>query len=141
MNTSKNHLFNFILLAIGLVPLLHWMFGHLHQDGWWDELISLKDYALVGFQTTMTSYPEPGNHILFNLFDNVLSRLLGVRDFYEMLDHLWKLRLAQGILSIGTCIYSYLIVPEKPGRYPIRVEVPIGGRVVKASDVPVLDVA
>jgi hypothetical protein len=84
------------------------MFSHVHQDAWWDELISLKDYALVGFKDTVTLYPEPGNHIFFNLFDNVVSRIVGVRDFYEMLDHLWKLRLAQGLVAIGTCAYVFL---------------------------------
>jgi hypothetical protein len=110
MEDRKTELFNYVLVAIGLLPLLHWMFGHVHQDAWWDELISLKDYALVTFETTRTSYPEPGNHIFFNLFDNVVSRLIGVRDFYEMLDQLWKLRFAQGLLAIGTCVYVFLTV-------------------------------
>lgn len=109
MDNKKNQVFSYAIVVIGLLPLLHWMFGHVHQDAWWDELISLKDYALVAFSTTTTSYPEPGNHIFFNLFDNLLSRIFGVRDFYEMLDHLWKLRLAQGILAIGTCVYAFLI--------------------------------
>ena len=110
MDRKKKNLFTYTLIAIGLLPLLHWMYGHLNQDAWWDELISLKDYALVGFGTTVTAYPEPGNHILFNLFDNLISRIIGVRDFYEMLDHIWKLRLAQGIFALGTCIYTLLTV-------------------------------
>ncbi len=108
MGDKKNQVFNYLLVVIGLLPLLHWMFEHVHQDAWWDELISLKDYALVSFEVTRTSYPEPGNHIFFNLFDNLVSRLVGVRDFYEMLDHLWKLRLVQGLLAIGTCVYVFL---------------------------------
>ena len=107
---TRLRVFEMLVALIGVLPLLHWMFGHIHQDAWWDELISLKDYALVAFSTTATSYPEPGNHILLNHFNNLLSRLIGVRDFYDMLDHLWKLRLAQGILAIGTCFYSFLIV-------------------------------
>ena len=110
MGDRKTQLFNYVLVAVGLLPLLYWMFGHVHQDAWWDELISLKDYALVTFETTRTSYPEPGNHIFFNLFDNLVSRLIGVRDFYEMLDHLWKLRFAQGLLAVGTCFYAFLTV-------------------------------
>lgn len=110
MDKRKTDLINYLLLGIGILPLLHWMFSHIHQDAWWDELISLKDYALVTFETTRTSYPEPGNHIFFNLFDNLVSRLIGVRDFYEMLDNLWKLRLAQGLLAIGTCAYAFLTV-------------------------------
>ena len=110
MNNKKSRSINFLLLGIGILPLLHWMFEHVHQDAWWDELISLKDYALVGFKDSVTLYPEPGNHIFFNLFDNVVSRIVGVRDFYEMLDHLWKLRLAQGLLAIGTCVYVFLTV-------------------------------
>lgn len=108
MEKKQHNVINYGLAFLGLLPLLHWIFGHAHQDAWWDELISLKDYALVAFETTRTSYPEPGNHIFFNLFDNVVSRLIGVRDFYEMLDNLWKLRLAQGLLAIGTCIYVFL---------------------------------
>lgn len=110
MDKRKTDLINYLLLGIGILPLLHWMFNHVDQDAWWDELISLKDYALVTFETTRTSYPEPGNHIFFNLFDNLVSRLIGVRDFYEMLDNLWKLRFAQGLLAIGTCVYSFLTV-------------------------------
>ncbi|MBI1286749.1 MAG: hypothetical protein GC178_04145 [Flavobacteriales bacterium] len=110
MKISTRLLSNTVLVSVGILPLLHWMFGHVHQDAWWDELISLKDYALVTFETTRTSYPEPGNHIFFNLFDNLVSRLIGVRDFYEMLDNLWKLRLAQGLLAIGTCVYTFLTV-------------------------------
>jgi hypothetical protein len=110
MDNKKTQLINYLLLGIGILPLLHWMFGHVHQDAWWDELISLKDYAFVTFETTRTSYPEPGNHIFFNLFDNLVSLLIGVRDFYEMLDHLWKIRLAQGLLAIGTCVYVFLTV-------------------------------
>ena len=110
MGDRKTQLFNYVLVAVGLLPLLHWMFGHVHQDAWWDELISLKDYALVTFEVTRTSYPEPGNHVFFNLFDNLISRLIGVRDFYNMLDHLWMLRLAQGLLAIGTCVYAFLTV-------------------------------
>lgn len=109
MDNKKNQLFNYVMVVVGLLPLLHWMHGHVGQDAWWDELISLKDYALVAFYTTTTSYPEPGNHIFFNLFDNLLSRLIGVRDFYHILDHLWKLRFAQGLLAIVTCIYAFLI--------------------------------
>ncbi|MFC2176699.1 hypothetical protein ACFLR1_07025, partial [Bacteroidota bacterium] len=103
MKGKKIQVFSLVLAAIGLIPLLHWMWSHVQQDAWWDELISLKNYALVTFSTTATSYPEPGNHILFNHFNNALSRLIGERDFYDMLDQLWKLRLAQGILAIGTC--------------------------------------
>lgn len=110
MEIKKTQLLNYLLLGIGILPLLHWIFSHVHQDAWWDELISLKDYALVTIETTRTSYPEPGNHIFFNLFDNLVSRMIGVRDFYEMLDHLWKLRLAQGLLAIGTCVYAFLTV-------------------------------
>ncbi|MCF8275905.1 MAG: glycosyltransferase family 39 protein [Flavobacteriales bacterium] len=110
MESKKSDTFNYVFFFVGITPLLLWMWHHVHQDAWWDELISLKDYALVSFETTRTSYPEPGNHIFFNLFDNVVSRLIGVRDFYEMLDNLWKLRLAQGLLAIGTCIYAFLTV-------------------------------
>lgn len=110
MENRNAQLVNYLLLGIGILPLLHWIFTHVHQDAWWDELISLKDYALVTIEATRTSYPEPGNHIFFNLFDNLISRLIGVRDFYEMLDHLWKLRLAQGLLAIGTCVYAFLTV-------------------------------
>jgi|GEM_PF-1223824 len=108
MNSKNAPLVNYAIALLGLLPLLHWMYTHVHQDAWWDELISLKDYALVSIETTRTSYPEPGNHILFNLFDNLISRLIGIRDFYDMLDHLWKLRLAQGLLAIGTCGYVFL---------------------------------
>lgn len=108
MEMKKANTVSYILFVIGILPILHWMFGHIDQDAWWDELISLKDYALVSFRDTITLYPEPGNHIFFNLFNNAISRLVGVRDFYEMLDQLWKLRFAQGLLAMGTCVYVFL---------------------------------
>ncbi|MCB9191808.1 MAG: glycosyltransferase family 39 protein [Flavobacteriales bacterium] len=112
MESKNSYTFNYVFFLVGITPLLLWMWHHVHQDAWWDELISLKDYALVSFETTRTSYPEPGNHIFFNLFDNLVSRLIGERDFYELLDNLWKLRLAQGLLAIGTCVYVFLTVKQ-----------------------------
>jgi hypothetical protein len=75
-------------LSIGLsvaaaVCLLLWGFHYASFDLWGDELISLQEYALAGFTTTVTKYLTPNNHILFNPMNGVVSDLLGVQDLYR----------------------------------------------------------
>jgi hypothetical protein len=102
----------YFILAIYLSPFIYWLTIQLNQDIWWDEITSLKDYALVNFSTTVTTYPDPNNHILFNLINNLFTRVINIRDFYEILDYIYTLRILQAIFASITIYYSYLIVKK-----------------------------
>lgn len=93
------------LTAAGFACLLAWGLGHASADLWWDEIISLSQYALVGFARTVTTYPDPNNHILLNLLDNAVTRVLGTRDLYQLAAHPGPLRWVQWIVAAGTGIY------------------------------------
>jgi len=107
---KQNNIFSLIIAAVGMVPLVYFFSAHLGQDAWWDEIISLKDFALQSFATTFTEYPDPNNHIFFNTLNNIISRIIGVRDIYSMLDNLLVMRLLQGLIALGTLCYSFLFV-------------------------------
>jgi hypothetical protein len=101
-------------LSIGLsvaaaVCLLLWGFHYASFDLWGDELISLQEYALAGFTTTVTKYLTPNNHILFNLMNGVVSDLLGVQDLYRAMDRVQVLRWLQWPMAVGTCLYVFLV--------------------------------
>ncbi|MFH1762965.1 MAG: hypothetical protein ABIF09_02130 [Gemmatimonadota bacterium] len=89
--------------------LLLWGLYYSSFDLWGDELISLKDYALVDFTTTVTTYLDPNNHVLFNLLNNAVSELLGIRDLYQAMDQVPFFRWLQWLVALGTCLYVFLI--------------------------------
>jgi hypothetical protein len=89
--------------------MLLWGFHYGSFDLWGDELISLKDYALVDLVTTVTTYPDPNNHILFNLLNNVASDLLGIRDVFQAMNRAPYLRWLQWVVAAGTCAYVMLL--------------------------------
>ncbi len=97
----------FLLLILSLAPLGYWAYLQLGQDLWWDELISIKNYALADLSTNVTVNPDMNNHIFFNLLNNLYTRLIGQRDFYELLGHPVYLRAFQLLISAGTIYYSY----------------------------------
>ena len=113
MEIKRNNRFlNIIIGIVGFSPFLYWVFTRINQDSWWDELISIKDYALVSFEATITTYPDPNNHVLFNLINNLYTRLFMDRDFYEILDSMYILRALQAFFALVTIYYSYLIVKK-----------------------------
>jgi len=93
------------LSAAAALCLLLWGFHYSSFDLWGDELVSLKDYALVGLGTTITTYLDPNNHILFNLLNNLLSDLFGARDLYQAMHRAPLFRWAQWLIAVGTCLY------------------------------------
>lgn len=97
-------------------PLVYWVLHHIGQDAWWDELISLKDYALVEYKTTVTTYPDPNNHILLNLINNAFCRIMGMQDLYQALDRLYLLRVVQLIFTLITILYSYKLMRKFFGK-------------------------
>jgi len=101
-------------LSLGLsiaaaLCLLLWGFYYSSFDLWGDEIISLKDYALAGFTTTVTTYLDPNNHILLNLLNNAVSDLLGIRNLYQAMDQVPLFRWLQWGVSLGTCLYVLLM--------------------------------
>ena len=107
-----NRFFNVTIGIIGLSPFIYWVSTRINQDLWWDELLSLKNYALVDFDTTISTYPDPNNHILFNLINNIYTRFFLDRDFYEILDYAYGLRVLQAFFALVTIYYSFLIVKK-----------------------------
>jgi hypothetical protein len=94
--------------ALAFSTFLVWGFHYDDVDLWWDELISLTEYSLVDFETTVTKYLDPNNHILFNLMNNLLTRIWGERDVYRIMDHVAPLRWIQWLIALGTLIYVFL---------------------------------
>lgn len=109
---SKSDNFALLLILLGLLPLGYWTLLQLGQDLWWDELISLKNYALADLTTNVTVNPDMNNHIFFNLLNNLYSRLIGQRDFYELIGRPYYLRFFQLIISSGTIYYSYRVYKD-----------------------------
>ncbi len=107
---TKKTLFHSILFIVGLLPFIYWLHRIIPQDGWWDELYSLREYTLVNIKTTVTLFSDTNNHIFFNLLNNIFTNIIGVRDFYDLLDHLSALRILQAFFSCITILYTYLIV-------------------------------
>lgn len=94
-----------ILLLCSFTMLAVWGFAHAHTDLWWDEISSLEGYALVGLRTVFTSYSEPNNHIVLNVLDHLLLRVLGIRDLYGAMDRVAVLRWTQWVAALGTMLY------------------------------------
>lgn len=107
MKFSKLH--KSVMAFIALGPLIYWFSVKLNQDLWWDEIISLKDYALEGFTTTITTYPDPNNHILFNIINGLIVQLFGWNNIYEVLESSFLLRVVQAVFALITLIYTYKI--------------------------------
>ncbi len=103
-------IYDFFTIIVGLSPFFYWVITRINQDGWWDELISLKEYALVSLDTVTSTYPDPNNHILFNLINNLFIKILGFRNFYEVLDYMYNLRILQAFFALITIYYAFIII-------------------------------
>ncbi len=108
-----------ILLAAAGTCLLAWGWSYSSLDLWGDELVSLKDYALVDFATTTTTYPNPNNHILPNLVNNAAADLFRIGTLDQAMDRVPLFRWIQWIVALGTCLYVLLLgsrfFPEPAG--------------------------
>ena len=100
-----NRLASFGLVTATALCLIFWGLHYSSFDLWADELVSLKDYALTSFKTTVTFYPGPNNHILFNLLNNAVSNLLGINNIYQAMDWVPLFRGIQWLIAVGTCLY------------------------------------
>lgn len=112
MKKTATTFFQIIFPSITIGLLLYFQYQYLFLDLWRDESFSFLNFALADFKTNMTYYPEPNNHIFFNLFNNVISRIVGVRDFFELFDYVYIFRFAQGLIAFATVYYVYLFAEK-----------------------------
>jgi hypothetical protein len=96
------------LCSAAVLCLLVWGLHYASFDLWGDEIISLKDYALLGLGATATTYIDPNNHILFNLLNGLLAGVVGSQDLFDAMDQVAFFRWTQWVLALGTCVYVYL---------------------------------
>jgi hypothetical protein len=94
-----------VLLASAALCLLVWGWYYSSFDLWGDELVSLKDYALVDFVTTVTTYPSPNNHILASLLNNAAADFFRIGSLNQAMDHVPLFRWIQWIVAVATCFY------------------------------------
>lgn len=107
MNNSLKQGFWFPLLAI-LTFFIYWLYSHyLFHDLVWDELVSLKNFTLVEFKTSVSHYPDVNNHVFFNLLNNGFCRLIGVASIYEAMEKIPIVRVFPLIISLLSIFYTF----------------------------------
>ncbi len=104
------------LTTLAIAAYLLWGVHYAGVDLWWDEISSLSEYALVELKSTLTTYPDPNNHNLFNLVNNVWTRVLGARDLFGGLEHVVAMRLLQWLVGLGSLLYVFLVGRRFLGR-------------------------
>jgi hypothetical protein len=109
---KKGLLINSIFIFIGFLPLAFWVFKYINYDLWYDEIFSLKDYALVNYNTTFFYYPAPNNHIFFNFLNQIVSRLFQLRNINLAADYVYVFRLFQFLISVLSIFYGTLILKK-----------------------------
>lgn len=107
MNKSIKAAFLIPFIAITAF-FIYWLVSHyLFRDLVWDELVSLKNFTLVDFSTTVTHYPDVNNHVFFNLLNNIFCKALGIHSIYEAMDSPALARIFPILLTIITLFYTY----------------------------------
>ncbi|MDT0556728.1 hypothetical protein [Patiriisocius hiemis] len=109
---KRNLSVNSFLIFIGFIPLVFWVCNYINYDLWFDEIFSLKDYALVDYKTTFFYYPGPNNHIFFNFLNQIVSRIFQLRDINLATDYIYVFRVFQLLISILTVLYGTLILKK-----------------------------
>lgn len=91
-----------------VVPFLAWTGARvLFRDLWYDEIWSLRYYALAPLDTVLTDYSTPNNHVLYNLINNVLLRLLGIADLEAVLRAPAVIRIPALVYALGALGYVF----------------------------------
>ncbi|HEX7433084.1 MAG TPA: hypothetical protein VF326_05460 [Anaerolineaceae bacterium] len=75
-----------LLLAV-VIPFGVWLARYLNLDFWYDEVYTLKQYVFVPLAVIPTHYPNPNNHIFFNLINHLFVTALGIRDLSTLMAH------------------------------------------------------
>jgi len=98
--------------------LLAWAGAYLGQEAWWDEIVSLKTFALAGFETTVTHYAgtHGNHHTFYNLANNLYTWAAGLRNLDAAIDGIHWLRLLQLVFAIGTVVLAFSTATRFLGR-------------------------
>jgi len=112
LNRIKALQFSFLLKIIGLVPLIIWAYYYINYDLWYDEVCSLELFVLTDWKTTMFYYPAPNNHVLYNLINQVVTRLIDLRDINLITENVFIFRSFQLGVTLLTVYYSSLLVKQ-----------------------------
>ena len=102
----QNKHIRLILLCLGIIPFAYWTYEYINIDLWYDEVYSISNFVLGGFEKTLFNYPLPNNHVFFNLTSQLISRFLNIRDLNQIAEHVYVFRLFQALITIFTAYYS-----------------------------------
>ncbi|MEN8929223.1 MAG: glycosyltransferase family 39 protein [Flavobacteriales bacterium] len=81
----------------------------LNNDFWNDELYTLDKFTFVPIFQTLSDYPVPNNHILFNFINNMYLKTIGIDSLNELIETPWKLRIIPLTYSFFTLVFTYKI--------------------------------
>ena len=122
------------LLAL---PLFIWLLvRYISLDFWYDEIISLSFYSLAPLKQTVSWYPDPNNHIFFNLLNNLYFRLTGVSDLNALLSRPHAIRLLMLLYAAVTFFYLHRLCRRHINRAVAHLAV-----IVLATSVPFFNFA
>lgn len=97
-------------LIITLIFFTAWAIAsYISKPPVWDEIVSMSNFVLVKWTSTVTEYPDVNNHIFFNLINNFYCKALSIGDLYEAMDRIAQVRLLPFFLSVISLIYTWLI--------------------------------
>ena len=97
------------LLIIQLIVLLIYLIPQLNTDLWNDEIYTLRHFTFVPLFTTYTDYHVPNNHVFFNLINNLYLKIISVKHFGSLMDHVWIIRIIPLSYTLLTIFVMYLI--------------------------------
>ena len=98
-----------VLLLIGFLPLVFWLFTYLNADIWYDEIVTFERFALTDFGTPLLNYPFPNNHVLYSFLTQCLAYLINCLDLKALFQSIPVFRGFQAIFMLVTALYSYKI--------------------------------
>jgi hypothetical protein len=90
-----------ILVLAALAVPLGFCLARLDLDLWYDEAFTLQAFVSRGFETIVTDYSFPNNHVLYSLV---------LLPFYLVSDANAVLRLPSLVLSIATLVLTWRLV-------------------------------
>ncbi len=95
-----------VIYGLGFLPFIYWLYRFVNIDLWYDEVYSMEHFVLVDFSKTLTDYHVPNNHIFFNLFPQLITRLADLREVRSFAENVYILRAIQGLITVCTGVYS-----------------------------------
>jgi len=122
----KARYFTGLLSAIASVVFILFLIHYLPLDAVGDEITSFGRYSISDFHNTVTNYSAPNNHIAFNIFQNFLSRIIGVNDSYEAMTEVFWFRVGQGLFSIFTIYFLFKFADKFFNRTTANIALIIG---------------